>query len=160
MLALISSALGLLGGALPQVFQMLRARQDQAHELAILRLQLERDAQAGQQRLAEIEVQGDIAEQQALSRELIASIDAQSRASGVRWIDALSSSVRPSITYLFVLDYLVVKAAQFSLIVHDGTSWMIALPQLFNEFDQSVLMAVISFWFGSRAFSRHRQGAN
>ena len=73
---------------------------------------------------------------------------------GVRWVDAVSSLVRPTITLLFLIDYIVLKAAQFVLMQNSAIEWTVAVGQLWTETDYTILATIMSFWFGDRAFRR------
>ena len=70
---------------------LFRERADRAHELAVLDRQMEQLRLGHTQRLEEIEVQGDIAESQALYKH-----DAALGGSS-QWVDGLRASVRPLI---------------------------------------------------------------
>ena len=66
MLTLLGSLLGFATSAIPDIMSLFRERADRAHELAVLDRQMEQMRLGHNQRLEEIEVQGDIAESQAL----------------------------------------------------------------------------------------------
>jgi hypothetical protein len=70
-------------------------------------------------------------------------------------VDAISSTVRPFLTYYFcVLLYGSAKAIQ----VYVALSTHVPLPQivpiLVTEFDQNVIASILSFWFVDRALRR------
>lgn len=161
MLTILGGLLGLITSALPEAFRWLRARQDQAHEIRMTELQIEAQAATAQQRLEEVRVESERALGEAMSREQVALIEAQ-RPTGIRWIDALSASVRPLVTYAFVAMYASVKIAQYNTLFNErvAMTWSEAIATLWTGEDMAVFMAVISYWFGARALARHRQGAN
>lgn len=80
----------------------------------------------------------------------------------IYWVDALSGSVRPVLTYLFFATYVVVKAAQFNLLLEPALPWQAplapaqALVSLWGEEDEAIFAAIISFWFGQRALMKAR----
>lgn len=154
MLALLGSLLGLFSSALPTVLQIFTRAQDHRHEIALMSLQMQAQRELAAQRVEEVRVQADAAEMAALSAEQVALIHAQAQPTGVRWVDAVSSLVRPTITLLFLIDYIVLKAAQFLLMQNSAIEWTVAVGQLWTETDYTILATIMSFWFGDRAFRR------
>ena len=151
MLTLIGSLLGFVTSAFPDLLGLFRDSQDRKHELAILDRQMEQMKLGHRQRLEEIEVQGDIAESQALYRH--------DKPVGVVWVDSLRASVRPIITYAFFLLFAAVKgSALYLLIAVEGLLLAEALPHIWDPETQALFAAVMSFWFGQRALSKLRNG--
>lgn len=66
MITLLGSLLGFLSAAFPDFLKLFRDAQDRKHELKILELQMQQQAQGHVNRLEEIQVNADIAESQAL----------------------------------------------------------------------------------------------
>ena len=152
MLTLLGSLLGFVTSAFPDLLGLFRDSQDRKHELAILDRQMEQMKLGHQQRLEEIEVQGDIAESQALYRH--------DKPVGVVWVDSLRASVRPIITYAFFLLFAAVKgSALYILMAVEGLLLAEALPHIWDPETQALFAAVMSFWFGQRALNKLRNGA-
>ena len=169
MIALLSALIGFLGAAFPDFIKLFQAQKDRQHEITLLKLQMEyareklasagaqaRDAQLG--RLQEIELQAGSEEARYVGGRVKESLV------GIAWVDALSGSVRPLVTYAFVLLYGLVKAAQFSLLVNPALPWQTAftpeqaLVALWGEDDVALFTAMIAFWFGQRSFGKFRHG--
>lgn len=153
MIALISTLLGFLTSGIPELIKMYNARADRAHELAVMKLQMEQQAQGHQERLAEINANADIAESEALLKASSAIV------TGVAWADAVinlyNSSVRPTVTYLFVGFYGAVKVATYLLLTATaGKDAATAITLLWSVDDMAVLCTVIGYWFGSRSLAR------
>ncbi len=145
MVTLTGAILGFLGALIPELLTFFRDRSDRGHELRILQLQLEQQRQGHQERLEEIRVQHDANQMQALYATYRTQIG---------WVDALNGTVRPVMAYAFFLLYAGVKCIQFSLL--DDTAS--ALPwQLWSSEDQAIFSAIISFYFGQRAFGKVRR---
>ena len=152
MLTLLASLLGLIGSAFPEFIKLFRDSQDRKQELAILDRQMELQKLGHSQRLEEIQISADVAESQAL-------YSYANRSTGMPWVEALQSSVRPVITYAFFVVFAVVKiTALNSMIQADGVSLAIALQSVWDEESQALFAAVMSFWFGSRQISKMRRG--
>jgi len=72
----------------------------------------------------------------------------------VAWADALSSSVRPVITYWFMALYCAAKTAAFVAAVTAGAGWGAAILYAWTEADQALWAGVLNFWFLGRVFDR------
>lgn len=149
MIALLGSALGFIGGFIPDIIKYFKNKQDNAHELAVLELQIKAQSQAHTERLEEINANADISESAALYSS------AKIEQTGVKWADALLSlyngSVRPSITYLFTGLYCTVKLAQvYSMVKISGTGILDAIKYTYTENDMACLMLCLSYYFGQR----------
>jgi len=83
-------------------------------------------------------------------------VTAQGRPSGVNWVDALSASVRPVITYWFMGLYCAAKTAAFAAAVTAGAAWGEAILHAWTEADQALWAGVLNFWFLGRVFDRAR----
>ena len=152
MLTLLGSLLGFATSAIPDIMSLFRERADRKHELAVLDRQMEQIRLGHNQRLEEIEVQGDIAESQALYKH-----DAELGGSS-RWVDGLRASVRPLITYAFFMLFASVKGSGlYLLIAVEGLLIAEALPRIWDPESQALFAAVMSFWFGNRTLSKLRE---
>jgi len=167
MIALVSAFVGFLGSAAPEFIRLFREGKDRAHEIALLKLQMQFDQEkqngARAERTAEsvrqlqaIELQRDAADTVALNARVKDSLV------GIVWVDALAGSVRPVLTYVFFLLYAAVKLAQFHVLAGPSLPWHPAmdigevLARLWTEDDMALFTAVIAFWFGQRAMGKRR----
>ncbi len=166
MIALFSAFLGLLGSAFPDFIKMFRDGRDRAHELALLKLQMEYDREklAAGREAAMAEHAYKLQEIMVTERQVLNhGAGTADGAVGIAWVDALSGSVRPVITYCFFALYFVVKLCQFRLLLDAALPWQVAMsaPQalvgLWSEDDMGIFAAVIAFWFGSRALGKFRR---
>ncbi len=170
MIALVSALLGFVSSAVPDVFKLFRDSKDRAHEIALLKLQMEYDREklaasglennaARSERLQACDMQTSIAEQAALNERL------KDNLTGIYWVDALAGSVRPVITYAFFGLYFLVKCAQFHLLIEPAFPWQNtltaaqAMVSLWTEEDIAIFSAVIAFWFGQRAMGKTKRAA-
>ena len=69
---------------------------------------------------------------------------------------ALSGSVRPVITYLFVPFYFFVKITTFLYALRNGVAFQLAVESIYTQQDNLLFTSVVSFWFGSRQFAKLR----
>jgi len=147
MITVISSLVGFISAAFPDFLKLFRDHQDKQHELKILQLQLQQQAQGHRERLEEIHTQADVAEATAIYKTY---------ATGIEWVDALNGTVRPVLAYAFFLLYASVKAMQFALLPDAPLPWQV--QGLWGVEDQAIFAGIISFYFGQRAMSKFRAG--
>jgi len=148
MLALLGSLLGFAGSLLPDILATFRDKKDKAHELAILRLQMEMAEKKRSNRLEEIRAAADASESQYIYKFAAKS--------GSPAMDALSTSVRPVLSYAFFFLYASLKISTFLLLYRSSHNFAVSAIQVWSEEDQAIFCAIISFWFGHRSFSRRK----
>jgi hypothetical protein len=150
---------GLLGGAFrlaPEILKWLDRNGERSHELAMQDKALEFEKLRGAQRMGEIGASADAAWNTGAIDALKEAVAAQGRPSGVKWVDGLSSSVRPVITYWFMLLYCAAKTAALVAAVTAGAGWGTAVLHAWTEADQALWSGVLNFWFLGRVFDRVR----
>jgi len=150
---------GLLGGAFrlaPEILKWLDRRGERGHELAMQDKALEFEKLRGAQRMAEIGAAGEVAWNSSAVEALREAVAAQGQCSGVRWADALSSSVRPVVTYWFMALYCAAKTAAFASAIDAGVEWIPAIHAAWTDADQALWAGVLNFWFLGRVFDRVR----
>lgn len=148
---------GLLGGAFrlaPELLKALDRKGERQHELDMQDKALEFEKLRGAQRMQEIGAQGEAAWSVAGLQALQESIAAQGQRSGVRWVDALSCTVRPVITYWFMGLYCAAKTAAFALAWQQGFNLAESSLHIWSESDQAMWAGVLNFWFLGRVLER------
>ncbi len=148
---------GLLGGIFrlaPEVLKWIDRKGERGHELAMQDKALEFEKLRGAQRMAEIGSAADAAWNTGAIEALKEAVGAQGRISSVRWVDALSSSVRPVITYWFMALYCAAKTAAFVGAVDADVDWIAAIQAAWTDADQALWAGVLNFWFLGRVFER------
>lgn len=166
MLTIFSTVFGFFAPFIPQVFKFFTDKADREHELALMKMRMEQGAAEHTWKLEEINAQADIAEMQTLRTPQVSFgvqlLDA-AKGQGIAWnwlaapfylfaiLDFLSGMVRPAITYGCVGFYMAVKYGIYlHLKTSTGQDWSQILPQIWGENDWSVLVLVLSYWFGAR----------
>ena len=150
---------GLLGGAFrltPEILKWLDRKGERGHELAMQDKALEFEKIRGAQRMSEIGASADAAWNVGAIETLREAVRSQGEKTGVRWADALSSSVRPVITYWFMALYCAAKTATVAAAVTGGAGWGVAILYAWTEADQALWAGVLNFWFLGRVFDRVR----
>lgn len=179
MFGLLSPLISLFAGGIPRILDMWQDSKDKKHELALAQFQLTQQLElqkAGFQaqkeleevRLDELKVQSDadirqaeIQAQQAETTALYAH-DKALMDGAASWVRSLNASVRPIVTYIFVGELVLINA--FSLIVaynvgllNTWESFKEVSEVVFSETEMVMLMDIVMFWFGSRAFSKKKE---
>ena len=147
---------GMLGGIfrlLPELFKFLDAKNERAHELSMQDKALEFQKLKGDQKIDEITAQGQADWNTGTLDTLKEAISSQMK-SGVAWVDGLSSSVRPVVTYWFMLLYCAAKTAVFITAINAGSPWTDAIKLSWTEADQALWAGILNFWFLGRVFDR------
>ena len=168
MIALFSALLGFFSSAVPDFIKLFRDGKDRAHEIALLKLQMEYD----REKLAIVNTEASAMREQQLQaiemhtqtqQEAILNDRVRESITGIHWVDALSGSVRPMITYAFFALYVLIKCAQFSILLSPSLPWQNnlsvaqALVSLWTEEDIAIFSAIMAFWFGSRALMKAKK---
>lgn len=161
MIALLSALLGFVTSAVPDMMKLFRDGKDRAHEISLLKLQMEYD----REKLTAIADENQQARRQQLQGQEEIALNARVKDSltGILWVDALSGSVRPLITYAFFALYVLVKCAQFAILLSPGLPWQNdltvaqALVSLWTQEDVALFSAMMAFWFGSRAMMKGKR---
>ena len=173
MLSLFSTLGGLLISGLPKLLEYFQNKADQKHELALAQMQTERELQlaaagfAAQARVEEIRTEQVALQTEAQMAEAEAGMvqgaqdhDKAVLAKASRWVANYVGTVRPTITYIFVLELVCINAFLcFYLWQHPGliTSMDDVLRYtdiIFSPDEMAMLGGIIGFWFGSRGWSK------
>jgi len=166
MLSLLSTLGGILLGGLPKLLDYFQTKQDHKHELALAQAQSERElALAAQGFAAQAKVEEIRSDQIAMQTEAAMTQGAQEHDKKVlekasKWVANYIGTVRPTVTYLFVLELLAINGfLAFYLWSHPelikSIDDVIKYSDLiFSSDEMSMLGGIIGFWFGSRGFKK------
>jgi hypothetical protein len=164
MLTILASILGFAGPFIPELIKIFRSKQDNAHELSILKLQADNAEKAHLYKVDELNISADITEMQTL-RQPQQSFGVQILDAAKDWpkvfvipvfymfafLDFVTGMVRPAVTYSVVGFYFVYKWAMFDLAIkNSGGVWQTAMALTWTESDWALLLSTVSYWFGSR----------
>jgi hypothetical protein len=160
MMTLISTLLGFASGGLPKVLDFVQDRGDKKHELALMAAGREREialAKEGfiaQARVEEIKTEQIEMQTQAQEKLAVWKHDMKIGEGASTWVINLRASVRPIVTYIFVMLLVVVDVAGIWYAYSTGVPFAMAMDMVFSDDEMSILAAIIAFWFGSQAFSK------
>ena len=166
MLSLISTLGGLLISGLPKLMEYFQNKADQAHELRLAQIQTERELQlaaagfAAQARMEEIRTEQVAMETDARMTEAALDHDKKVLEKASRWVANYVGTVRPTVTYLFVLELIALNAfmawylwnhPELIQSVEDVIRYS---DLIFSSDEMAMLGGIIGFWFGSRQWNK------
>jgi hypothetical protein len=155
MLELLSLMVGSVFRLLPEGLKLFSARRDADHEYRMTELQLKIDQVRAVQALDLVHAQGAMAADTAELQALAEAVKGQGAGIGVRWVDALSATVRPVLTYWWCLVlYTVHKAVLVGVGLGERLGMAQLAPVVLTDFDRSVVASIIGFWFTDRVLRR------
>lgn len=149
----------LLGGVFrlaPEFLKWLDRKNERAHELAMFDRQCQLEQARGDQKLAEIGAQRDLAIDSGVISALQAALNQQTdmvKAAG-GWVASLSASVRPMMTYYLLALYGAVKTASMILATDAGGSVAEVLTQHWTADDMTLLCGVVNYWIMDRTLAK------
>lgn len=161
-----SAATGGLVGAvvrlLPALFggigKLLTAAGDRKHELAMRQLDWKIAQSQGEQRIREVDTAGQWEQAKVLTETYKAAVEAQGRPTGVAWVDALNSFVRPFTAYYFLALYGVSKLLLVTYAWAIQKVDLAALSKVIWTSDDSAMFgAVMGFYFVDRQLGKQQK---
>ena len=166
MLSLISTLGGLLISGLPKLLEYFQNKADQQHELALARMQNERElalaaqGYAAQQKIEEIRTDQVMMQTEAQMTEAALKHDEQVLEKAHKWVASYVGTVRPTVTYIFVLELVLINAFMAVYLWNHPTlitniDDVVKYSDLiFSSDEMAMLGGVIGYWFGSRQWSK------
>ena len=166
MLTLLSTLGGLLISGLPKLLEYFQNKADQAHELALARVQTERELQlaaagfAAQARVEEIRTEQVQMETDARMTEAALAHDEKIMEKASTWVVNYVGTVRPTVTYIFVLELLLINGFMaFYLwqrpdLIQNIDDVIRYANLIFSSDEMAMLGAIIGYWFGSRGWQK------
>ncbi len=144
---------GLIGGLLrlaPEVLRLFTTKADRDHEYRMAKLSADQSRAERAGKLEEIRTQGAVAAENKGLTALVEAIKGQATRTGIGWVDAISATVRPFVTYWWLAIYTAVKVSLMIVALRGGVALADAVLQIWTEFDAATFGAIINFWFLDR----------
>lgn len=147
MMAAIAAILGFLSSIAPMAVQYFTVKENNSHavEMEKLRQQGAREQVAGQV---------DIANSQVDAKQADHIYEFASGSSGYRFVDALAVFIRPFITLVFFLFFILMETGLFIYAVNSGYDLGQLVKLLWDDNTASIFGAIMGFWFGNRVIMR------
>ena len=166
MLSLFSTLGGLLISGLPKLLDFFQNKADQKHELTLARVQTERELQlaaagfAAQARVEEIRTDQIAMQSEAQMTEAALKHDEKVLEKASQWVANYVGTVRPTVTYIFVLELVAINA-WIAYYIYSRPSLVTSMDDLirlsdiiFSTDEMAMLGGIIGFWFGSRGWAK------
>ena len=152
---LFSSALGGVFRLVPEVLKWMDRKDDRKHELAMFDKQLKADELRATQALAQTQAENEGAIGLAEIQALVAATQAQATVTGIKWVDAINSLMRPLITFWWVIVlYTLAIVCGYIALINSGVSSLDAVLQLFGTEEKMMVSSIVSFWFVDRSLRK------
>lgn len=145
---------GVAGGILrlaPEVIKLLDRKNERRHELALQDRQIELTKMQQSHAMAKAEIEASSVQFATWTQAIKEAYSGQFKDTGIPWVNAMSSLVRPLWTYMFLGMWAMVKYATWLQLVGQGISWDQAILTLWGTDDQMVMSALLTFWFLDRS---------
>ena len=149
--------IGFVSSLAPDIVGLMKDTKDKKHELALAKIQIEATEKGYAYKADEVGVEAYRDMVVAAHQEQADSLKLASR-----WVIDISTSVRPVITYLFMIAFLGFKAAAFCAALNPSLPWQEALTftqamtYVWGEEETAIFGGIIAFWFGDRSMSKRR----
>ena len=166
MLSLFSTLGGLLISGLPKLLDFFQNQADQKHELALARMQTERELQmaaagfAAQERIEEIRTDQVAMQSEAQMTEAALKHDEKVLEKASQWVASYVGTVRPTVTYIFVFELVGINA-WIAYYIYSRPSLVTNMDDLirlsdiiFSTDEMAMVGGIIGFWFGSRGWAK------
>jgi hypothetical protein len=166
MLSLFSTLGGLLISGLPKLLEYFQNKADQKHELALARVQTERELQlaaagfAAQARVEEIRTEQVAMETDARMTEAALAHDAKVLEKASTWVSSYVGTVRPTVTYIFVIELVAINAFM-AWYLYQQPGLITSIDDIirysdliFSSDEMAMLGGILGFWFGTRTWSK------
>jgi hypothetical protein len=171
MMTLLSTVISFLMGGLPKILDFFQDKSDKGHELALARMQTERELElrkAGfeaQERVEHIHTEQLQIESDAQSKQtLITAQQAEMQAVYAHdmslnegtsvWVKNLRALVRPVITFGFFFLLVAIDLGLFLYGWNRNTDFVQLADLLWDNDTQALFASIIAFHFGGRAFGK------
>jgi hypothetical protein len=160
MFTLLTTVVSFLTGGLPSILKFFQDKSDQSHELAMAQLQMERElkmAEAGylaQAHVEEIKTEQVAIQSATQERVALYQHDIEIGKGASQWVINARAMVRPTITYGLFFLLVFVDMFGFYYAISTGIEFSTAMDQLWDDDTQTIWASVVSFWFGTQAFSK------
>lgn len=153
---ILGSLLGGIFRLAPEAIKYFDKKNERQHELAMFDRQCDLEKARGQQKLAEIGAQRDMAVDVGVMDAFKAAIDQQTemvKAAG-GWVASLSASVRPMMTYYLLVLYGAAKTATMALAYHHDQNLAEVLKNAWGVDDMALLSGVVNYWILDRTLAK------
>jgi hypothetical protein len=151
---------------LPKLLEFFQNKADQKHELALARVQTERELQlaaagfAAQLKIEEVRTEQVAMETDARMTEAALAHDQKVLEKASKWVANYVGTVRPTVTYIFVLELVCINAFM-AWYLYQTPGLITSIDDviryadlIFSTDEMAMLGAIVGYWFGSRGWQK------
>jgi hypothetical protein len=148
---LIGTALGGLFRVIPEGLKILDRHNERKHEATMLTKTIEADKMK-----AELNFKTTTTAKEF--EALVTATKAQSKRSGIKWIDGINSLMRPILTFWWCIALNTgVMVSQYLVLTSSGADVTEAILALWGAPEKAIVASIISFWFVDRSLRKGYQ---
>jgi len=151
---------GVVGGIFrlaPEVLNWFDRKDARKHELEMQEKAYKFEELRGSQRMAEMEHETQQILDSGGLDALKEAIKAQAVMTGIKWVDAVNSTVRPFLTYWWcVFLFTAAKTCQFIALLDNGFTKVQAVNILWTPNEMAIVAGIINFWFLDRVIRKNK----
>jgi D-alanyl-D-alanine carboxypeptidase len=160
MFTLLTTLFSFLAGGLPKLMDFFQDKSDKSHEIEMAKMQTERELQMlkegyiAQAKVEEIRTEQIAIQSAEKERESLYAHDIAIGQGASTWVINARAMVRPAVTYGMFILFAFVEIFGFMYAWKTNVDFSVALDVLWDNETQIVWASVVSFWFGTQAFSK------
>ena len=159
MLTIISMIVGFISSLAPDLMKRWQDKADKQHELAML------DKQTAAA-IAGYQYKADEVGMAAYKDIVVAAHEEQVDTLKIanKWVIDFSASVRPMVTYLFMIAFIGFKVCAFLAAINPSLPWQTGLTYtqamlaVWGEEETAIFAGILAYWFGDRGMAKRRAG--
>jgi len=160
MMTLFTTLISFLSGGLPKLLDFFQDKQDKKHELALAQIQVQSQLEMqktgfqAQEHIEEIRTDQISIQAQTTERQALYAHDIEIGKGASQWVINLRAMVRPTITYGLFFLLVAVDIAGVWYAWTTNVPFNVMIEAVWDDDTQIIWASVISFWFGTQAFSK------
>ena len=160
MMTLFTTLISFLSGGLPKLLDFFQDKQDKKHELALAQIQVQSQLEmqkAGfqaQEHIEEIRTDQISIQAQTTERQALYAHDIEIGKGASQWVINLRAMVRPTITYGLFFLLVIIDVASLWYAWTTNVPFNVMIEAVWDDDTQIIWASVVSFWFGTQAFSK------
>lgn len=157
MITILSMVVGFLSSMAPEFMKRWQDKADKQHELKMLEMQISAQEKGYGYKADEVGVESYSKMVVSAHKEQADTLKGASR-----WVINMSASVRPVITYLFMLAFIGFEIAGIYVLLHPTLPWQAgmtfaqATAVVWGDEEMALFAGILAYWFGDRAMARRR----
>lgn len=144
---ILGSLIGFGSSFFPKVLDYFQDKRDKQHELDLIDKQIQMQKELQIQKLDEVVISSQSAENVQIQKNA-------GQLSGVKWVDAMNSIVRPVITFSFFLLFAAYESSLFYIMLSSTGDVSQSIANAWNENVMGLFATIMSFWFGGRVYTK------